>query len=47
MYTEWHRHSSNREVLENVLNGHFSVEHVDEARSFLVSELDNLGFFPS
>ncbi len=45
MYTEWHRHGSTREVLENIRSGHFSAEHVDEARSCLVSELDDLGFF--
>ncbi len=31
--------------MENVLSGHFSAEHVDEARYCLVSELDDLGFF--
>ncbi len=47
MCTEWHRQCSTREVLENVLSGHFSAEHVDEVRSCLVSELDDLGFFHS
>ncbi len=45
MYTEWHRDSSTREVLENVLSGHFRAEHVDEAIYCSVSELDDLGFF--
>ncbi len=45
MYTEFHRHSCTRYMLETVLSGHFSGEIVDAARLCLVREFDYLVLF--
>ncbi len=42
MYTEFHRHSCTRDMLETVLSCHFSGKIVDAARLGLVREFDHL-----